>query len=198
MAVDDLDVVRVVAEMSMDATEDVRNVFHVLKVSGGTISDDLFMADVAAQLNTMYAFLVPQQRALYAYDQITGQMVFGGSDLMPDTSWPTLTVGASASDALPFQIAALILGQTTKAKTQGRKYLAGFLETNQVDSTINSTLLPLLANFAVDFISDFVSGANTYRFGTFNPVTFVFNQFASAVVLGILRTQRRRTAGFGS
>lgn len=198
MAVDDLDVVRVVAEMTMDGTEDQRNVFHVLKVAGGTISDQLFMDDVAAQLDLMYAILIPQQRTILTYDQITGQIVFGGTDLMPDTPWPVITAGINGADGLPFQVAALVLGQTVIAKTQGRKYLGGFLETNQFDSTINATLTPLLISWALEYITDFVSGANTYRFGTFNPLSFVFNAFASGVVQGILRTQRRRTAGFGS
>ncbi len=198
MPVDDTDVVRVTAEMSLDGVEDVRNVFHVRKVSGGTIATTVFMADVATQLEVMYTFLIPQQRTVYSYDQITGQIVFGGTELMPDTPWPVLTVGGSGVDGLPYQNAALILGQTTVAKTQGRKYLAGFVETSQFDSNLLAVLLTPLANWAVGYIAPWTIGANTYEFGTFNPITLAFTQFVSAVVQGVFRTQRRRTRGFGS
>jgi hypothetical protein len=156
------------------------------------------MDDVANQLEIMYTFLIPQQRLIYSYDQITGKVVKGGTQLLPDTPWPVLTAGASGSDGLPFQVAALILGQTTVSKTQGRKYLAGFLETNQVDSDINATLLTPLANWAIGYIANWVLFGHTYRFGTFNPLTSTFTDLVSAVVGGVMRTQRRRTKGFGS
>lgn len=198
MAVNDLDVIRVVAEMEMLGSEDVDNIFHVLKVSGGTIPDQTLMDDVANQLEVMYTFLLPVQRIQYTYTQITGQKVFGGTDLMPDTSWPVLTAGASSTDGLPLQIAALIAGQTTRPRVQGRKYLGGFLETANVDGDIGATLITPLLNWGINYIVDWVLGANTYRFGTFNPTTAVFNAFSSALIGGVFRTQRRRTKGFGS
>lgn len=198
MAVDDLDVVRITAEMEFGGVEDMQNVFHVLKVSGGTIADTLFMTDVAAQLDLMYAFLTPRQITDYTYEQITGQMVFGGSDLMPDTPWPVRIAGVQTADALPLQVAALVAGQTTSSKKQGRKYLGGFTEIDNVNGVIQSALATPLANFALEWITDFVVGANTYRFGVFNVLSSIFTPFVAGLVLGAFRTQRRRTAGFGS
>ncbi len=198
MAVDDLDVVRVTAEMVFASLHDQQNVYHVLKVSGGTIPDQTLMDDVATQLEVMYTFMLARMRTALTFDQITGQMVFGGSDLMPDTSWPVLTAGTNGGDGLPLSDAGLIIGQTTRAKTQGRKYIGALTEVDNVDGVVGSSLVTSLVSFAAEYIADFVIGANTYRFGTFNPLTLVFSPFASALILGIFRNQRRRTQGFGS
>lgn len=198
MAVDDLDIVRVTAEMVFNNLSDHQNIYHVLKVSGGTIPDQTLMDDVAAQLEIMYTFMLPRQRTQLAYEQLTGQMVFGGADLMPDTAWPVLTAGTNGGDGLPLSDAGLVVGQTTKAKTQGRKYLGALSEVDNVDGVLQASLVTSLVNFAAGYIADFVIGANTYRFGTFNPISLVFSPFASALILGIMRNQRRRTQGFGS
>jgi len=198
MAVDDLDVVRITAQMVFAGVDDHQNVFHVLKVSGGTIPDQTLMDDVATQLEVMYTFMVPRQRTVLTYDQITGQLVFGGTDLMPDTAWPTLVAGTNGNDGLPLSDAGLVVGQTTIAKTQGRKYLGALVELDNIDGVLQAALVTALVNWASGYINDFVIGANTYRFGTFNTVTSVFNSFSSALILGIFRNQRRRTQGFGS
>ena len=197
-SVNDLDVVRITAGMLFGGTEDQQNVYHVLKVSGGSVADTVFMADVAAQLEVMYTFLVARQITTLSYDQITGKKVFGGSDLMPDTSWPTLTTGALTADGLPLPVAALIAGQTTGSRRQGRKYLGGFTEVDNVNGVLQTTLVTAVVNYGAAWIADFVSGGNTYRFGVFNVLSTVFTPFVSALILGAFRTQRRRTAGFGS
>jgi len=196
--VDDLDVVRVTAEMEMDGVEDVQNVYHVLKVSGGPVTDTVFMDDMAAQLESMYLTFVARQITSYTYNQITGQQVFGGSDIMPDVAWPTIIAGLSTSDALPLQVTALVAGQTTSSKKQGRKYLGGFTELDNVNGVVQPGLTSALANYALEWITDFVSGAHTYRFGVFNVLSSVFTPFVASLILGAFRTQRRRTAGFGS
>lgn len=198
MTVEDLDVVRLTAEMLNQGIDDVQNVYHVLKVDGGSMTDADFMDDMADQLDLMYAFLTPRQITTHTYEQITGQKVFGGDDLMPDTAWPARIAGVQTADALPPQVAAMVAGQTVVSKVQGRKYLGGFTEIDNVNGVLESILVTALTNFALNWIGDFIFGAHTYRFGVWNKLTSVFTPLVSDLVLGTFRTQRRRTIGFGS
>jgi len=197
-SVDDLDVARITAGMLFGGVDDQQNVFHVLKVSGGTITDTLFMTHVSVQLDALYALLIARQITTLTYSQITGKLVFGGSDLLPDTAWPVLTAGTNGGDALPLQCAGLIAGQTTISRRQGKKYLGAFVEVDNVNGVLSAALLTAIANFGATWIADWVNTGHTYRFGVFNVLSSVFTPFVSTLILGAFRTQRRRTAGFGS
>jgi len=197
-SVDDLDVARITAGMLFGGVDDQQNVFHVLKVSGGTITDTLFMTHIAKRLDDMYALLIARQITTLTYSQITGKLVFGGTDLLPDTAWPVLTAGLNGGDALPLQCAALIAGQTTVSRRQGKKFLGAMVETDSVNGVLSAALLTAIGLYGANWIADFVDTGHTYRWGVFNALSSVFTPFVSTLILGAFRTQRRRTAGFGS
>ena len=170
----------------------------MLKVSGGTITDTLFMTHIASRLDAMFTNLIARQITSLTYSQITGKLVFGGTDLLPDTAWPILTAGTQTADALPLQNAGLIAGQTTVSRRQGKKYLGAFTEVDNINGVLSSTLITAIGLFGAQWIADFVDTGQTYRWGVFNTISSVFTPFVSTLILGAYRTQRRRTAGFGS
>jgi len=198
MAVDAGDVARLSAIFKNGLNEDAINVFHCLFVDGPVIGDQGFMDVMRDRLEVVYADLEDDISDEYAPVQLTGKLVIGGAQVLPDTAWTGGFAFTNIVDPLPPQVAALVFAGTNAAKVQGRKYIFGLTEEDQVAGAWTSTMVIELAKFAALWIADFVVDARTYRFGVVNTPVTAFRQFTNAVVQGDSRTQRRRTLGRGS
>jgi len=174
------------------------NVFHCLFVDGATIGDEGFMDVMRDRLEVVYADLLDDISDEYSAVQLTGKVVIGGTQILPDTAWTGGMAFTNIIDPLPPQVAGLVFAGTNIAKVQGRKYIFGLTEEDQNAGVWSGTMITELGKFATLWIADFVVAARTFRFGVVNTPPTLFRQFTNAVVQGDARTQRRRTLGRGS
>ena len=197
MAVNPSDVLRITAEMSVGA-DSIQNVHHYQFVSGGPITDAQALLDAAVIMETLYSLLVPQQTVNYSYDQVRVQNITQGV-LLGSTAWPTLTIGGSALDELPFPTSALLTFPTAVPRTRGGTYYGGFTELgNTVGGKIISALQTLLIAVAARALLQQNIAGNLYDFVLVNRALGTVIQFTSAIVHIVWRTQRRRRQGVGS
>ncbi len=198
MAVDAGDVARISAEFETGQNDDAINVYHVLFVDGPVVGDQGFMDIVRDQLEVLYTPLEDDISAEYTPIQVTGKLVIGGLQILPDTAWTAGLNFTNILEPVSPQIAALIFAGTTTSKVQGRKYIFGLTE-GDVDAGLwSGTMVGELALYAAAWIADWVVGGRTFRFGVVGGVVPTFRQFTNGVVESITRTQRRRTRGRGS
>ncbi len=198
MSLDAGDVARLSAVFKNGFNEDAINVFHCQLVDGAAIGDQAFMDVMRDRLELVYADLEDDISDEYAPVQLTGKVVIGGTQVLPDTAWTGGFAFTNITQALPPQVAALVFAGTNISKVQGRKYIFGLTEEDQSAGVWTATMIIELAKFGVLWIADFVVGGRTYRFGVVGGITPVFRQFTNSVVQGDSRTQRRRTLGRGS
>jgi hypothetical protein len=112
--------------------------------------------------------------------------------------YPISIHGTSESDALPNQIAAVVIG-ITPSRRRGKKFIPGICEDLQSQGVLNDSILPLLTNFAQSWTdpSSAVEGA-LWGSGVCKPDGTDFLQFTNYRVDKIVGTQRRRKQGKGS
>ena len=192
------DVARVAAEFESGLGSDAINVYHCLFVDGADIGDQAFMTVVRDRLEVVYDGLKDDIHAGYSPIQLTGKVVIGGVQVLPDTAWSPGFDFANISQNLPPQVAALVFAGTSIARVQGRKYIFGLTEEDHDEGGWTATMVSELATYAALWIADWVVGARTFRFGLASGLVPIFRQFTNAVVLNSSRTQRRRTTGRGS
>lgn len=198
MSLDAGDVARLSAVFKNGTNEDAINVFHCLFVDGVTIGDQGFMDVMRDRLEVVYDDLLDDISDEYAPVQLTGKVVIGGTQVLPDTAWTGGFAFTNIIDPLPPQVAALVFAGTNIAKVQGRKYIFGLTEEDQNAGVFSATMVTELALFGAAWIADFVVSGRTFRFGVVDTPPVVFRQFTNAVVQADSRTQRRRTLGRGS
>lgn len=192
------DVARISAEFTSIQGDDAINVFHITMIDGADIGDQGFMDVVRDRLEVVYADLLDDISQDYSATQITGKVVIGGAQLLPDTAWTAGMTFTNIIDPLPPQIAALIYAGTNKARVQGRKYIFGLTEEDQDGGNWTGTMVTELAKFGAAWIADWIVGGRTFRMGVVGGIPLAFSKFSNAVVQTDSRTQRRRTIGRGS
>lgn len=192
------DVARLTAEFTDEAGSDAQHVYHVLFVDGVDIGDQAFMDVVRDRLEVMYTDLEDDIGDGYTPIQLTGKVVIGGVQILPDTAWTGGLAFSNIIDPLPPQVAALIRAGTNISRVQGRKYIFGLTEEDQNAGVWTGTMIIELAKYSANWIADFIVGGRTFRFGVVGGVTPTFRQFTNSVVTSTARTMRRRTIGRGS
>jgi hypothetical protein len=131
-------------------------------------------------------------------------MVYSGYDRYKwsGTSWEfekyvTYSVtGGSSGDALPNQVAAVMLGKVVGRRGFGRKFWSGISEVQQVSGSLVAGAIGHLVNLAAAYIAPQTSGALVLTPGVWDK-TNQFHGFTSAVVDVLLGTMRRRKIGVG-
>ncbi len=198
MTVNAGDVARITAEFTSQQSDDAQHVYHVQHVDGTDIGDQAFMDVVRDRLEVLYTDLEDDIAVTYTPIQITGKLVIGGLQVLPDTNWTGGLSFTNVIDPLPPQVAALIRAGTNISKVQGRKYIFGLTEEDQDAGSWTGTMITELAKYAANWIADFIVSGRTFRFGVVNTPPTLFRQFTNSVVNANSRTQRRRTIGRGS
>lgn len=114
------------------------------------------------------------------------------------TTTPVVTF-TDALEGLPRQCAAVMLANTLRPKTRGRKFFGGLCEDDQVGSYWVSSFLTALGVALNHYLADeTVSGTNVLSPGVASTLAGVFYDFTDGVVNDIVGTQRRRTPGVGA
>lgn len=115
---------------------------------------------------------------------------------------PITWQGSRAGDLLPFQVSAEVIWRTARfgRKFRGRTFLPPCIESDQQNGGLNSTYLSLADSYANEAITVTQTIDPTWEFEmvVYSRVNFQGEPVTSCQVVQILRTQRRRTPGFGS
>ena len=110
---------------------------------------------------------------------------------------PSLTF-TGAAEALPNQVAGILVANTLRPKTRGRKFLIPFTEGASSGSDIGSAVLTALATSLSHYLADeTVSGSNVLSPGVWREGVNDFQEFTDGIVNTTLGTQRRRSRGIG-
>jgi len=105
----------------------------------------------------------------------------------------------SVAELLPFQSAPVIVGNTARPKSRGRKFIPGFTENAQVATELISGALTNLGTSLNVYLADeSISAGNELIVGVASTVTGTFLPFTDGAVNSLLGTQRRRKPGVGA
>lgn len=197
MAVNPLDVITITAKM-IQAGQAVRNVFQVIHAGVSSVAESAVYTALSDWLDDAYGVLQPGLTDELSFETIEAVNTTQGTPI-DEAAWPTLTVGgASANQAEPLQVAALVRFPTNYLGSQGRKYIGGLTEGQLEDNGIVSTgTLGGLATFGADVVAGFAVTGNDFVPGVDNPTLARFAAFTGAIVNDVVSTQRRRKQGVG-
>lgn len=192
-----LDIVRVVAIMKLDGLFDVVNVFHFEQRGVGQANEDTWMVDAAAYLDSAYTEVITHISNRVSFSLITGQNLTQDT-ILPEKTWPLLTIGSAVDDMLPEQLCPYVFWRTPRPRTRSSIYLPPFTEGAWGGSIIPPAALANMQDFANRFTSNFVMTLGTIRKGAFNPGLLRFSECSTGIRQTTYRTQRRRRIGVGS
>lgn len=197
MAVTVGDIVRIIPKMKWFGTDDVVNVFTYRVDVNTAVDDAAFMVQVASRLDIAYSFMTGQQSTSFTYDSVDGINITK-NELLPNTPWPVLTSGSSATAINPQQLALCAFWPTITPKVRTSAFFGGFV-TFTIDSLGEVTAVARgFALSAALEIRNLITGTIDVQKGSLNPLTSVFTEAGVPQVPVRWRTQRRRRIGVGS
>lgn len=202
MAVQDGDILRVVASLLWTDGNINQNVFNCkMSGAGAPWDDDDIIDDAEDWLDNLYANLTTylsneidgNEVVVYSYDTVHDDWDEVGSQ-----AWvfnPT-----NVGEQLPRGVAGLVRLWTYDADVQGKKYVPGLCETSLDDGLFNAPLIAAMLAFAADWFTPFVGATSggTFTPGVWSVVGTVFRQaldhFATSTIPAYQR-RRKRTVG---
>lgn len=196
------DILRVVASQLWDDGNIVQNVFNCVVTGGGSPFDDSDIVDDCEDwLDNMYANLTTMisdelsgnSVIVYKYDAVDDDWDEVGSQ---SWSWAP----SNATDYVARGVAGLTRLWTSDPDVQGKKYIAGMVESSLTDGLIIVAALTQMLGFAADWYAPFVgatSGA-TFTPGIWSVAGTVFKAAVDHIAAsGIPAYQRRRKRNVG-
>jgi hypothetical protein len=119
------------------------------------------------------------------------------TELLLGTGLPTIT-HTNTDDPFPNQIAPVLVANTNRPKTRGRKFLMGCVETMAQGGDLVTAAVTAMTNALNHYIADeTVSGSNNLDPGVLREGVEEFRHFTNGEVNSIVGTQRRRKPGVG-
>jgi hypothetical protein len=190
------DVIKVIAKFTQ-AGQVLLNVYELFHTGVDDLLDNIVFAAAGTWLEDIYDGLVATQTSELSYD--TYQVINETQEYqLGEDDWPSLTVGSSAGEASPLQVAYLMRFPTNYLGSQGRKFIPGCNESALEDNGIVGTsTLANLATAAATIAAGFDVGANHFHPGVNNTEKGRFAGFQSAIVNDVVGSQRRRKQGVG-
>jgi hypothetical protein len=197
MGVNNNDIIRATAKMSING-EAVQNVFH-FRYQGDDDEPDQDVHDaINVELDDAYDIIDHVLCDVLDFDSIETFNITQDAPIN-ESAWDTLTSGQSTADPTAYQNSALVLFPTGTARSQGRKYIAGWAKTAMDnDSTWGSTVVSLLLTFGLALATGTTTTNGTLKPGNWNETLARFAEWAGATVNEIVKTQRRRSPGVGA
>jgi hypothetical protein len=201
----DGDVLKAVAEFVLNDGSIVQNVFYYLASFAAVQSDAAVLAAIIGNIEDIYAEIVsdvsstvavnPTEVSEIAWDSGTGKWEVVRA---VGTDTPTI-VFTGAGDVLPNQNAMVIVANTTRPKSRGRKFFFAIPEGIQDEGDLESTAVADLVDAGADWINDTtISAGNDLVPGVPRTNNDVFLEFTMAIVNSIIGSQRRRKPGVGA
>lgn len=205
MAVSDGQVLKAAVEMVLADGTIAQNVFHFICnfVTDQDASDILdaieqYVEDIYQSIQgyldnslTMNPMLVDKIE-WNATEQIWEVVGFLGSRT------PSITV-TSTDDPLPNQMAGVLVANTLRPKSRGRKFFPGLVETAATHGDLIAAALTAFTTALNHYLADeTVTSGNVLSPGVPREAAGTFLEFTVGVVNSILGTQRRRKPGVGA
>lgn len=205
MAVLDGEIIKAVIEFVLDNGAIIQNVLHFIAEFTSNQTD----ADVVDACET-YADELYEDVEAYIDQNVTVNPlpvhVVAWNDV--DDEWftqrllgtGTLTINpGSTADPLPNQNAAVLVGNTGRPKSRGRKFLAPFEDTAAVGSEWGAPVLTNLVLALAHYLADeTVVGENKLSPGVPRANEDTFLPFTDGIVNSVVGSQRRRKLGVGA
>lgn len=208
MAVNDGDIVKVVVTIEAPALVIAQNVYYwqLSDPTPDNPSGSQILTALNTRLDDMYSKVDESMSLDYEVDDFTVEKVEWDTE-----KWETVEnlgvsdlsiVGESATDAVPHGVALTITANTTRPQTRARKFLPGFIESQITDSTLSGSVLTLLAQFIISWLTDqaVVGAAELVPVvvGQSGPSAGLIYPLIAAGASGIAGYQRRRKPGVGA
>jgi hypothetical protein len=197
MAVLDNDIIRVACKMRFLGAADIINVWHFNYITGGSRDEADCVIDVQEFMSDAYIVLVGSLPPEVSFTDMSIQNL-SQNTIVGSGAWIGLTVGGGGADAMPPQVANLVIFPTQIPRAQGRKYLPAFTESLYDNGVLTAGAVGLCNTFGNFFVGVQTMLSGTVQFGTYSDAPAHFYSLISRRVIPALRTQRRRTVGFGS
>lgn len=207
MAVNDGDVVKVVVTIDAPDVQIAQNVFY-WRLDDPT-PDNPSTAQIISALDVKMTALCDDIKGVmntgYDFDEFTAEKVEWNG-----TYWETtenlgvqdLSIsGTSATHAVPHAVAGVITGKTSRPQTRARKFIAGLLEPNVDDSTLESPIITALTAYAVEWLANqgIIGSAALVPvvLGQSGPSAGLIYALLTAAIAGVVGSQRSRKPGVG-
>jgi hypothetical protein len=191
-------IIKVTARMSIDGTSAIENVFTYKWDALIPADDGLVMTHVAAYLEDMYSLIAPSMSNRVSFTDVEG---FNHTQdrPMPATNWPSLTLGGSSIDIMPFANAALTYFRTGLSRLIGRKFWGGLTEGSFQAGLVDNVMLGILTNIIGAVLTPNTSlvDGGTLISGLLAK-SGVFHAFTDGTATSNPATQRRRRIGRGA
>jgi len=111
---------------------------------------------------------------------------------------PTVTI-TNTDDPLPNQMAGVLVANTLRPKSRGRKFFPGLVETSALQGDLIAAALTAFTTALNHYLADeTVTSSNVLSPGVPREDAGTFLEFTVGVVNSILGTQRRRKPGVGA
>ncbi len=191
------DVIRLTARMKLDGVHDVVAVYHHKALSTNSGTDDDFMVGAAVAVDAAHTFINSDLTNRLSYINIEGINVTAAR-LLPAKPWPVLTVGGTAGDMLPEEVAGCVFFRTLRPKTRASKFIGGYTELSNDGGAVQAGAVAGLQLYGNDLVSGFASDGAVMEYGAFNQPLNRFTLVNAAIVPSRFRTQRRRRFNVGS
>jgi hypothetical protein len=203
MSISSGDILRIAVSMLFTDGNLAMNVFNAVVSGGGGPWDPLdIVADAIEWMDDVYGTMTTAVTntldgsfiTVYVWDPVDEDWDEVGADSF---TWnPT-----GATDSLPRGVAALINAKSTDADVNGKKYIAGMVESAATDGQWTGPTITTLAAWAVEWIVAFVGGTTgaDWQPGIWSPHNLVFEAMSGTYTIPIeCAYQRRRKRGVGA
>lgn len=159
MAVNDGDILKVVQSITCPTLVHAQNVYYwrLDDPTPDNPSTAQILAAIDTRLDDMYQKVNNEMSNAYEADNFTVERIEWNVDV-----WETVEnvgtgniaiVGDQPGDAAPHGCACVVTAQTSRPKTRARKFLPGVIEVDFEDSTLNGTVLGVLAQFVISWLT---------------------------------------------
>ena len=183
---------------------DLQNVMYFELISPSSLTDAQVLADIGEVLEIYYTTLLGSMNSQISFvDYAVKNETQDGAPLV--ALWPTLTVGGSGLEALSNQLVALVVMRTAKSRKSGRVNVGGFTELNLASNIWAAIAITAIGNFITALLTTQVATNGNYRYGVASagvtPPRTILNSYDAPIsgkLITNVRTQRRRSVGFGT
>lgn len=191
------DVMRVTANMVVNGSDLIQNVFYVKMDDAGEEEDVTVRQAVAAHLDTAWQNLESKISPQVVFTTIEFYNLTQDVPMLPIT-WPSPPVGSAVGALLPLQTGILVSFPTLAKRSTGKKYLGGLtISAITEGGRVETGHIGSAGLWAEDIIGTILADDSILYVGHVQKLTGTFVIWDQYLVSGIIATQRRRRIGVG-
>lgn len=205
MTVANGDILKAVAQFVLDDGSIIQNIYHFVAQFLATQTGTAVIGAVKTYIEDMYADIDAYVPSSTSVDPFTLHIITWDAgeskwvvDELVGVDTPTV-VFTGATDPFPNQVSAVVVGNTARPKSRGRKFFPPFLETSADGSDLVSAVVTALGTALSHYIADqAIDVDNRLSPGVPRTAANEFLEFTDGIVNSIVGSQRRRKPGVGN